>query len=67
MAGVIARRLVGSIPILLIVTVPSSVLAGKILNPGYVWGILIGLTLLSLFIARRIFLWAIDNYRSSGS
>lgn len=55
------------IPILLIVTVPSSVLAGKVLDPGYVWGILIGLTLLSLYIARRIFLWALDNYRSSGS
>ena len=55
------------IPILLIVTVPSSILAGKFLNPGYVWGILIGLTLLSLFVARRIFLWSIDNYRSTGS
>lgn len=55
------------IPILLIVTVPSSVLAGKVLHPGYLWVILIGLTLLGLYVARRIFLWAINNYRSSGS
>lgn len=54
------------IPILLIVTVPSSVLAGKILNPTYVWSILVGLTLLGLFASRRVFLWAIDNYRSAG-
>lgn len=55
------------IPILLIVTVPASVMAQKLMQPGWLWVVLIGLTGAGLFVSRRIFRWAIDNYRSASS
>jgi ABC-2 type transport system permease protein len=56
------------IPILLVVTIPSRVLLGKVLDPN-IWVIAVGpaATLVALLISRRIFRWSLTNYRSASS
>ncbi|MCA9052281.1 MAG: ABC-2 family transporter protein [Planctomycetaceae bacterium] len=56
------------IPILLVVTVPSRVLLGKVLDPNW-WVALVCpvLTLLLLWVSRRIFVWSLEHYRSASS
>ncbi|WP_417847881.1 ABC transporter permease [Thalassoglobus sp.] len=56
------------IPILLVVTVPSRYLLGKVLTPN--WTVLLiapGATLILLLISRRVFNWSLSNYRSASS
>ena len=56
------------IPILLVVTIPSRVILGKVLEPSwYVLAIVPALTLLTLMASRRIFEWSLRNYRSASS
>jgi ABC-2 type transport system permease protein len=56
------------IPILLVVTIPSRVLLGKVLDPN-VWVIAVApaATLIALVLSRRIFRWSLNNYRSASS
>ena len=56
------------IPILLVVTIPSRVLLGKVLDPNW-WVALVcpALTLLLLWVSRRIFVRALEGYRSASS
>jgi ABC-2 type transport system permease protein len=56
------------IPILLVVTIPSRVLLGKVLDPN-VWVIAVApaATLIALVISRQIFRWSLSNYRSASS
>lgn len=56
------------IPILLVVTIPSRVLLGKLLEPN--WHVLLvapALTALGLLLSRKVFLWSLANYRSASS
>jgi ABC-2 type transport system permease protein len=56
------------IPVLLVVTVPSRVLLGKLLDPN--WSVVLvgpALTLAMLWGSRRIFQWSLQNYRSASS
>ncbi len=56
------------IPILLVVTVPARVLLGKTLDPNWSVGILAPvMTLVMLFVSRRIFNWSLNHYRSASS
>ncbi|MEZ6058272.1 MAG: ABC-2 family transporter protein [Planctomycetaceae bacterium] len=56
------------LPILLVVTVPARVLLTKVLDPDP-WALAIppALTLLLLYLSRRLFQWSLDNYRSASS
>ncbi len=56
------------VPILLVVTVPSRYILGKVLSPN--WTVLIiapAATLVLLLISRKIFVWSLSNYRSASS
>jgi ABC-2 type transport system permease protein len=56
------------VPILLVVTVPASVLLGRALDPG--WEVLLllpALTVLGLFLSRKVFQWSLGHYRSASS
>jgi ABC-2 type transport system permease protein len=55
-----------AVPILLAVTVPAEVLLERPVAARYVWAFL-GLTAVSLFASRRVFLWALTRYRSASS
>ena len=56
------------IPILLVVTVPARVLLGMTLDPQWWIAILAPLmTLLLLFVSRRVFSWSLNHYRSASS
>ncbi len=55
------------IPILLVVTVPARTVLNKVVEPGWTLAIVPTLALLGLFVSRRVFLWSITHYRSSGS
>ena len=56
------------VPILLVVTVPARVLLGMVLQPEW-WVILLAptLTLIGLFLSRRVFQWSLGQYRSASS
>jgi ABC-2 type transport system permease protein len=56
------------LPVLLVVTIPSRVLLGKLLEPN-AWVILVCpvLTLILLWVSRRVFVRSLDNYRSASS
>jgi ABC-2 type transport system permease protein len=56
------------IPILLVVTVPARVLLGMALDPGS-WIALLAplMTLVMLFVSRRVFNWSLNHYRSASS
>jgi ABC-2 type transport system permease protein len=56
------------IPVLLVVTIPARVLLNKLNDPD--WTLLAAapvLTLLGLFLSRRVFQWSLANYRSASS
>jgi viologen exporter family transport system permease protein len=56
------------IPVLLVVTVPARVLLDKIEHPD--WPVVLVaplLTLLGMFLSRRVFQWSLANYRSASS
>jgi ABC-2 type transport system permease protein len=56
------------IPILLVVTVPSRVLLDTLARPD--WALLVvapALTLVGLFLSRKVFQWSLANYRSASS
>lgn len=56
------------VPILLVVTIPSRQILGKVLSPN--WSVLLvapTITLVLLLISRRIFNWSLANYRSASS
>jgi ABC-2 type transport system permease protein len=56
------------VPILLVVTVPASVLLGRALDPS--WEVILlapALTLLGLFLSRKVFQWSLAHYRSASS
>lgn len=56
------------IPILLVVTVPARVLLNKLLEPNSAVLIIApAMTLVMLFVSRRIFLWSLNHYRSASS
>lgn len=56
------------LPILLVVTVPARVLLQKSLEPNvYVLVIAPAVTLLLLFVSRRVFNWSLEHYRSASS
>ncbi|MEZ6067903.1 MAG: ABC-2 family transporter protein [Planctomycetaceae bacterium] len=56
------------LPVLLVVTIPTRVLLGKVLEPSP-WIVVVcpALTLLLLWLSRRFFQWSLDNYRSASS
>jgi ABC-2 type transport system permease protein len=56
------------IPILLVVTVPARVLLGMTLDPSW-WIALLApaMTLVMLFVSRRVFNWSLNHYRSASS
>lgn len=56
------------VPILLVVTVPARVLLGMVLQPAW-WVVLLAptLTLIGLFLSRRVFQWSLGQYRSASS
>ncbi len=56
------------VPILLVVTVPSRYILGKVLTPN--WTVLLiapAATLVMVLISRRVFSWSLSNYRSASS
>ncbi|MGD9856322.1 MAG: ABC transporter permease [Planctomycetaceae bacterium] len=56
------------IPILLVVTIPSRVILGKLLEPSWTVAFVApAITLLLLVISRRVFRWSLDHYRSASS
>jgi ABC-2 type transport system permease protein len=56
------------LPILLVVTVPARVLLNKVLDPHpAVMLIAPLLTLLMLYVSRRVFQWSLNHYRSASS
>jgi ABC-2 type transport system permease protein len=56
------------VPILLVVTVPASVLLGRALDPSWEMILLApALTLLGLFLSRKVFQWSLAHYRSASS
>lgn len=55
------------LPILLVVTVPAEVLTQKLLNPSWVWLVLIAGSFAGLFVSRQIFLFSLRFYRSASS
>lgn len=56
------------LPILLVVTIPSRTILGKVLDPGgaIIW-LCPAVTLLLLWLSRRIFNWSLEHYRSASS
>ncbi len=56
------------IPILLVMTIPSRVLLGKALDPSWTMVFVApAITLVLLYVSRRIFQWSVNNYRSASS
>ena len=56
------------IPILLVMTIPSRVLLGKVLDPSWLMVFVApAITLVMLWVSRRIFNWSVNNYRSASS
>ncbi|MCA8993756.1 MAG: ABC-2 family transporter protein [Planctomycetaceae bacterium] len=56
------------VPILLVVTVPARLLLTKALEPNS--GVLVVaplMTLILLFVSRRVFMWSLNHYRSASS
>lgn len=55
------------LPILLVVTIPSRVLLGKILEPSWLSGFTLLASAASFVAARMVFHWSLRHYRSASS
>lgn len=55
------------LPILLVITVPARVLLGKALEPNWLSLMTIALAALTFVVARTIFQWSLQHYRSASS
>jgi ABC-2 type transport system permease protein len=55
------------LPILLVVTIPARVLLGKLLEPSWLSGLALASGVGSLLIARAVFQWSLQHYRSASS
>jgi ABC-2 type transport system permease protein len=55
------------LPILLVVTVPARVLLAKSLEPSWLTFVLVGAAAAGLILARGIFQWSLNRYRSASS
>lgn len=55
------------LPILLVITVPSRVLLGMTLEPGWLSGMTLLAGVVSFIVARMVFHWSLRHYRSASS
>jgi ABC-2 type transport system permease protein len=55
------------IPILLVVTVPSQVLAQKTMTPSWIWLVAVASSVGGLIVSRGIFQYSLRSYRSASS
>jgi ABC-2 type transport system permease protein len=55
------------IPILLVITVPASVLVRKALEPSWLSAVMVGSALVGLGVSRAVFVWSLRRYRSASS
>lgn len=55
------------LPILLVVTVPARLLLSKTLEPSWITLVAPIMTLIALYVSRKIFFWSLSKYRSASS
>ena len=55
------------IPILLVITVPSEVVVGRVMEPSWLWVVTVAAAIGGLYLSRRLFYYSLKSYRSASS
>jgi ABC-2 type transport system permease protein len=67
-AGNILRFLFSYVlPILVVITVPAEVVAGRLLDPSWISAVSVVAAAAGLYLSRRVFYLALKSYRSASS